>query len=212
LKAQREESYWSRFASSYDRDGEYVVGKPILQAIEKKLLQEHSLGDAVELGCGTGYFTRAIARNARHLLATDLSDKMLEAARVQLAGVKNITIQKADCSNTAFAAETFDSVFLLNLVHVVGDPLRCLQESHRILHAGGLLVVVDFTGYRLHLSKKLNLVFRYLRTWGPPPRHGQNDMSPDELVFLVKRAGFQVKDVELLEDGANALYLRGEKK
>ena len=43
MKEHREENYWSRFATSYDRDGEYVVGKPILQAIEEQLLEERSL-------------------------------------------------------------------------------------------------------------------------------------------------------------------------
>jgi len=43
MKEHREENYWSRFATSYDRDGKYVVGKPILQAIEEQLLEERSL-------------------------------------------------------------------------------------------------------------------------------------------------------------------------
>jgi ubiquinone/menaquinone biosynthesis C-methylase UbiE len=211
MKERREEHYWGRFADSYEREGEYVVGKPILLAIEEKLLKEQSLGNAIEFGCGTGYFTKAIARNARHVVATDLSHKMLEIARNQLEEFKNITIQKADCAETSFPAESFDSVFMVNLIHVVDDPSQCLQESHRILRNGGSLIVVDLTGYRLSVSKKMKLGFRYLRKWGLPPRRGQN-MSPDELVFLVESAGFKIGDVQLLKDGANALYLKGEKK
>ena len=40
MKKREEEHYWSRFAGSYDRDGEYVVGKRIIQLIEKALLSE----------------------------------------------------------------------------------------------------------------------------------------------------------------------------
>jgi len=212
MKEYREEHYWSRFATSYDRDGEYVVGKPILQAIEEKLLKERSLGNSIEFGCGTGYFTKAIAKNATHVIATDLSDNMLEVAQIELREFKNITIQKADCADTPFSAEIFDSVVIINLIHVVDEPSQYLQESHRILRNGGSLIVVDFTGYRMSFSKKMKLVFRYLRKWGRPPRRGQNDMSLDELVYLVENAGFKVEDVQLLEDGANALYLKGEKK
>lgn len=61
----------------------------------------------------------------------------------------------------------------------------------------------------MSFSKKMKLG---LRTWGLPPRLGQNDISPDELVFLVENAGFKVEDVQFLKDGANALYLKGEKK
>lgn len=212
MKEHREEHYWTRFAFSYDRDGEYVVGMPILQAIEEKLLKEHSLGSVIEFGCGTGYFTKAIARNARHIVATDLSDKMLEVARAQLREFKNITIQKSDCADSSFSAESFDSAVLVNLIHVVDDPSQCLQESHRILRNGGSLIVADLTSYRMSFSKKMKLIFRYLRKWGIPPHCGKNDMSPDELVFLIQSAGFKVEDAQLLKDGANALYLKGEKK
>ncbi len=211
MKQPREEQYWSRFAHSYDRDGEYIVGKPILQAIVERLSEERDLGDCVELGCGTGYLARAIAGNARHIIATDLSDEMLEVARTQLAEFQNVTIQKADCANTGFPAERYDSVLIANLIHVIDAPSPCLEESYRILRNGGLLIVVDFTCYRMGLFRTARLGLRYLRRWGVPPRHGRNDLSPEELVRLVESAGFTVKNVQLLQAESYALYLRGSK-
>jgi ubiquinone/menaquinone biosynthesis C-methylase UbiE len=208
---EAQERYWSRFAESYDRDGEYVVGRRIIRLIEEALYNERSLGNVLECGCGTGTFTRAIARNARHVVASDLSNAMLEAARVQLRGVKNVILQRADCLNTSFPEEGFDSVFLTNLIHVIDDPLQCLHESNRILRKTGALIIVDFTGYRLGIAKKMQLGLRYLRTWGLPPRRGRNNMSPEQLVALVEGAGFQVQRVQLLTDSANALYLKGTK-
>ena len=143
-------------------------------------------------------------------IATDLSNEMLEVARVQLRGFQNVSIQKADCENTSFSTESFDSVLLINLVHVISNPLRCLRESHRILRNEGTLTVVDFTGYGLSIANKMKLGLRYLRTWSLPPRGGRNNMSPEELVSLVERAGFQAEYVQLLADGANALYLKGK--
>ncbi len=210
-KVYRKERYWSRFAHSYDRDGEYVVGKPILQAILQRLSEERDLGDCVELGCGTGYFTRAIAGQARRVIATDLSDEMLEVAQSQLSEFQNVALQKADCAHTEFPAESFDTALMVNLIHVVDEPLPCLRESYRILRSGGLLIVVDFTGYRLALLRTVQLAWRYLRRWGVPPRYGRHDLSPEEFVRLVERAGFKVKDVQLLVGGSNALYLRGLK-
>ena len=212
MKAHKEERYWSRYADSYDRDGEYVVGEPILRAIEERLLPEQSLGNAIEFGCGTGYFTKVIASNATHIVATDLSDEMLQVARTQLRDLANITIRKADCANTSFSAQSFDSVFMANLLHVIDDPAKCLRESQRILRDGGLLIVVDFTGYQVRFSQKMKLGFRYVRTWGRPPRRGQNNMTPDELVNLVENAGFGVEEIELLQAGMNALYLKAQKK
>ena len=207
----RQEKYWSQFAHSYDRDGEYIVGRPILQAILDRLSEERDLGRCVDLGCGTGYLTRALARNARQVVATDLSEEMLEVARRQLSEFQNVAIRKADCTNTGFPPEAFDSVLLANLIHVIDAPVQCLQESHRILRRGGRLLVVDFTIYRLGLLKTAQLGLRYLRRWGLPPRKGRRDLSSAELVALVESAGFRVKDVQLLQADSNALYLRGLK-
>jgi ABC-2 type transport system ATP-binding protein len=211
VREDRKERYWGRFAASYDGDGEYVVGKPILQAIVKRLSAERDLGDCVEFGCGTGYLTGAIAGNARHLIATDLSDEMLEVARTQLRGFQKVTIQKADCGHTGFPADTYDTVLMANLLHVVDSPSLCLKESYRILKSGGLLIAIDFTGYRLALFRKAQLGLRYLRRWGMPSRYGRNDLSPEELQRLVESAGFTVKYVQLMQGASNALYLRGLK-
>jgi ABC-2 type transport system ATP-binding protein len=122
-----------------------------------------------------------------------------------------VTIQKANCYNTGFPAERYDSVLMANLIHVIDAPLPCLQEGYRILRTGGLLIVVDFTSYRLGLFRTAQLGLRYLRRWGVPPRHGRHDISPEELVRLVKSAGFKVKNAQLLQAESNALYLRGLK-
>ncbi len=211
MTEKREERYWSRLAHSYDSDGEYVVGRSILQAIMKRLSEERDLGKAIDIGCGTGYLTRAITGQAQHVFATDLSDEMLEIAQTQLGHYQNVTIQKADCADTRFPDDSFDSVLMANLIHVIEDPFSCLEESHRILRSGGHLFVVDLTGHRLHRLKKARVALRHVRRWGVPPRTGSNDLSPEELARLVEDAGFRVKNLELLEGEYNAIYLRSWK-
>ena len=211
MREHKAEVYWSRFARSYDRDGEYVVGRPILQAIESRLLQERGLGAIVEFGCGTGYWTKVIAANAQQVIATDLSDDMLEVAQNQLRGIRNVRIQKADCTKVPLLEEGCDSVFMANLLHVIDRPLQCLREGHRILRDGGVLIAIDFTSYGMRVSQKVRLGLRYLAKWGLPPRQGRDGMSPDELALLVESAGFKVQDVWLIKAGSNALYLRGQK-
>jgi ABC-2 type transport system ATP-binding protein len=207
----RFEGYWSRFARSYDRSGEYVVGRPVLQAIEKTLLQEQGLGRVVEFGCGTGFWTKAIAGHAQHVVATDLSEEMLEVAQEQLVGFDNVWIQKADCARAPYARGGFDCVLMANLLHVIDRPSRCLQEAYRILRGGGLLLAVDLTSFGMKRSRRVGLGLRYLRTWGLPPRRGRDSMSPAELASLVEGARFTAEDVRLIEAGSNAVYLRGRK-
>ena len=208
----QEEEYWSKFARTYNNDQEYVVGKTILQTGAKKLSEERDLGEVIEFGCGVGYFTKVIAKNARHVTATDLSDEMLEMAKIQLQEFQNITIQKANCEDTSFPSGRFDTVFIANLVHVLINPTKVLQESHQILKNGGLLLIVDFTGYSMNWFEKIKLGIRYLRKWGMPPRHVRNNLSPDELASFVENVDFEVEEVQIIGDKVKALYLRGRKK
>jgi ubiquinone/menaquinone biosynthesis C-methylase UbiE len=211
VRENRIEAYWGRFARSYDRDGEYVVGRPILQAIERRLLQESDLGDVVEFGCGTGYWTRVIAGHAQQVIATDVSDDMLAVAQYQLRGFQNVRIEKADCAKAPLRQKGCDCVMMANLLHVIDRPLQCLQEGYRILREGGVLIAIDFTSYGMGVSQKVRLGLRYLAKWGLPPRQGRDGMSPDELALLVGSAGFKVQNVRLIQAGSNALYLRGQK-
>ena len=205
------EGYWSRFAHTYDRDGEYVVGRPVIEAIVERLRRERRLGEVLELGCGTAFFTKVIAENSELVIATDLSEEMLEVARRQLSGLGNAWVQTADCERTAYPNERFDSLFLANVLHVIDNPARCLKESYRVLRDGGLLLVVDFTLHGMQRFEKMKTGIRYLQRWGIPPRRGRSDLSCEELACLVESAGFVVDKLELIEAGSNALYLKGRK-
>ena len=209
--SERKEEYWSRFADTFDEDQKYIVGRATQQAVIGRLSEERDLGEVVELGCGTGYFTKAIARNATQVLATDLSDKMVEAARTGLKEFQNITVQKADCENTAFPSEKFDTVVMVNVVHFINNPDKCLQESYRILEPGGVLLLADYTGYGMKWFKMMKMGMRFLKKWGKPPRYAKKGLSPDELGSLVESAGFEVEEVQLIGDQARAIYLKGRK-
>jgi len=206
-----QEQYWRRFARTYDRDGIYVVGQPIMQAITDRLAQERDLGTLLEFGCGTGYLTRVVAEHATRVVATDLSDEMLSVARAGLGDLAHVTVEKADCTGTSYPAGRFDSLFMANLIHVIPDPAGCLRESYRVLKAGGTLIIVDLTLYGMRGLDKFMLILRYLRRWGRPPREGRGALSGDALARLATGAGFKIQTVELLQAGSNALYLRAQK-
>jgi len=205
------EEYWSKFSSTYGEDQEYVVGKTVLQLIIQRLSEEQDLGDVIEFGCGAGYFTQAIAKNARHVIATDLSDEMLEMAKIKLKELQNASIQKTNCEDTSFPSGRFDTVFMANLIHVLINPIKVLQESHQILRNGGLLLIVDFTGYSMNWFEKMKLGIRYLMKWGKPPRYARNNLSPGEITSFLENVDFNVEEVQLIGDRTKALYVRARK-
>ena len=210
----RKEEYWSRFANNFNEDQTYVVGGAVQQAIMERLSVETDLGELIEFGCGAGFFTKVLAENASHVMATDLSDEMLAVARTQLKDYQNIVVEKTDCEKTDFPDGKFGSVFMANLIHVIEDPSIVLQESYRILRNMGLLLIVDYTGYGMKRFEMMKMVIRYLRKWGKagkPPDSFRSKLSPDELCSMVELAGFKVEEVQLVGDRTKALYLRGRK-
>ncbi len=207
----KKEEYWSKFANTFNEDQNYIVGSAVQQALKERLSSESDLGELIEFGCGAGFFTKDIAANASHVMATDLSDEMLAIARTQLKNLKNVTVEKSDCEKPDFPDGKFNSVFMANLVHVIENPLLALQESFRILKNGGLLLIISYTPYGVKRFEKIKMVFRFMRKWGKPPSYYRN-LSPDELRSLVESAGFQVEEIQLVGDKAKALYLRCRKR
>jgi len=140
-----------------------------------------------------------------------LSDEMLEMARIQLEGFQNISIQRANCETTSFPSGRFDTVFMANLIHVLINPIKVFQESHQILRNGGLLLIVDFTGYSMSWFEKMKLGIRYLRKWGMPPRYARNNLSPGEITSFLENVDFKVEEVQLIGDRTKALYVKARK-
>lgn len=205
------EKYWSRFAETYDEKQEYVVGKDFLDEITNELNALSDLGDVIEFGCGTGYFTETIAQKANQMIATDLSDELLEKAKIRLKENPKVTVQKENCMETSFKSNEYNSIFMANLIHVIEDPLKTLQESSRILKDGGLLIIVTYTNYGMTWLEKIKLGIRYLKAWGKPPQH-VHAFSPDKLASLMETAGFTVEKSKIIGNRIKALYLIGKKK
>jgi ABC-2 type transport system ATP-binding protein len=206
---ERKEEDWSKFARSFEADQEHIAGKSSIQALVTRLQEERDLKEVIEFGCGTGRFTRAIAKNAKHIVATDLSDEMVEVAKIRLGRFPNVTVQKSDCCRTSFPSARFDTILMVNLIHVIENPSAALGESCRILRNGGKLLIASGTGYGAKESDVKRRVTRFLERWGMPPSSYQPNISPDALSFLVEGAGFRVDGVQLIKTW---LYLNATKR
>ena len=64
----------------------------------------------LDLGCGTGRLTRAIARRAQEVTAVDVSPEMLRLAREHCAGHGNVAFVEADLFNLPLTLGVFDCV------------------------------------------------------------------------------------------------------
>ena len=204
------EEYWSRFADSYDEKQIYVAQNDLLKVITQELKKLPDLGDLVEMGCGTGYFTEAIAAKSKRMVATDLSDTLLETANKRMNGYLQVTVRKENCMATSFSSEAYDAVFTANLIHVIESPLALLEECHRILRRNGRLIITTYTSYGMTPWEKVKMGIRFIKAWGRPPAH-THSFSPDDLVRLMKDTGFAVDSVKVIGEKTKALFAIGRK-
>jgi len=205
----KNEAYWEELADRYDRIINEVIGEESRREVYNVVLGLKDPGNTIELGCGPGYFTRAIAQNASHVLATDLSDRMLEMARNNLKGVGNVEFKKANCEDTGMPPESFDTVFMANVIQVVESPEKALRESYRILRHGGRLFVLFYSSIGMGIFDRFLFLIRFMRWFRMPPYRRM--LSPDEIRKLVREAGFDVEGVGIVGGRIKAIFVRAKK-
>lgn len=202
--------YWGRFSGTYDEKVERLVGKELRPAISRLLEREPDPGNVLEIGCGTGYFTRAIALRAGHVTATDVSEDMLAAAKGNLRGRDNVSFKVENADAISFPPETFDTVLAANMLHMLDDPLKALKECRRVLKNGGTLLIINYTDEGMTRAGRIWMLFRFAILFGIPPKKSW-PVTEAGLRQQMTAAGFAIEHMSLLQDGINTFYIRAKK-
>jgi len=108
-----------------------------------KMLSTH-LGAGMrvlELGCGTGYFTRELARSRADIVAIDVSPELLELARANYSA-PNVRYEIQNASALSYPDAVFDSVVGSSVLHHL-EIEEALREIHRVLKAGGTIYFTE---------------------------------------------------------------------
>lgn len=144
----------------------------------------------LEIGCGTGEFSRLLAARAGRVLALDLSPQMIRLARERSKLYPNIEFVKDDVLTYHLPDGQFDCIATLTTLHHL--PLEIiLRKISKALKPGGVFVCLDLY-QRANLRDLLfdgvayptNLLLRLIKTGKPrPPRevreayaeHGKTD-------------------------------------
>ena len=113
----------------------------------------------LEIGAGTGSTALLLADGVKEILATDISDKMLEMGRANAKeqGIKNVRFERVD--GNAIPKGPFDAVMAHNLLHLVEDLPGTLRACHDALLPGGFLISKTF----LQPTKGLHITYRLVR-------------------------------------------------
>jgi cyclopropane fatty-acyl-phospholipid synthase-like methyltransferase len=161
-----------------------------LQTIER-LCRPDPTDEVLELGCGSGHYTRWLAGRVRKMTGVDFSPAAIEKAR-SMGMQDNVQYAVADiCSLSLFRDHSFDKIIAIDVLeHLPDDHLAgALSEAARLLKAHG--VFVFFTPCRSHWVERLkhgNMIFR--QTTGHI-----GVRTEEEYRRLVEHHGLRIKDV-----------------
>jgi ubiquinone/menaquinone biosynthesis C-methylase UbiE len=101
----------------------------------------------LDLACGAGSFTLALARVAGHVTGLDLTPAMIEQARALQAelGIDNVDWRLGDALPLPFPDASFTLVVTRAAFHHLADPGAVLGEMARVCSPAGRIAVLDMT-------------------------------------------------------------------
>ena len=139
-----------------------------------KMLSKHLAPrmSVLELGCGTGYFTRELARSGAKIVALDVSPELLEIARANCSA-PNVRYEIQNAYDLSYPDAIFDSVVGSSVLHHL-EIQDALREIYRVLKPGGTICFTEpnMLNPQIAIQKNVPWVKRKLGD------------SPDETAFF----------------------------
>ena len=111
-----------------------------------RLMGIKTFSQGVEIGCGGGIYSRALAEmGVLRVTGIDFSETMLETARKKNTQLDQIDFQAGEAYNTGLKDGFADIVLERAVLHHLEDLPKNFSEVNRILQKGGLFIIQDRT-------------------------------------------------------------------
>jgi ubiquinone/menaquinone biosynthesis C-methylase UbiE len=154
-----------------------------------RLLGSPPPSPVLDLACGPGIVSAALARAGARVVGVDVTPAMLERARTacETEGLTEVEFHEAAAERLPFGDETFGGAVTRLSLHHFADPGAALLEVRRTLRAGAAFVVGDIIASPEPAEAALHDALEILRD----PSH-QRLLPAAELEAIVESAGFRI--------------------
>ena len=159
--------FWNKISPVYDLF-ENVYNRKVYKGTGIKVAEFIDKNDGVlECACGTGAITEEIAKKCRQVLATDFAEGMLKRASKKCRKYGNVSFRQEDITDIKCEDESFDKVVAGNVIHLLPEPGKALNELLRVVRPGGKVIIPtyinmarDSSGFAVKFIEKLGAEFK----------------------------------------------------
>lgn len=160
------------------------------EALISHIKQWKPAGKFLEIGCAGGAFLHAARKAGYEVKGVEFSDVAAELAREKFG----LDVVTGDVKVARYPNNTFDVVFMGDVLEHLPDPVATCKEVFRVMAPGGIFVIecpmqtntlfsrVGFLAYRLAGKKA---------TVNLPPYH-LFEYRPASMAALLRRCGFEI--------------------
>ena len=169
-------------AETFDSPKNIFLANLVCQAVKKQidLLSDKEI---LDFGGGTGLLTLPLAKQAKSVTLVDISEKMLEQARLKAErqDIKNIHFLEQDLLEKPLEKE-FDLIVVCRVLHHMPDLDATLLLFYQHLREDGQLLLADFPKTEAnHHGFKLPELENKLAQFGFSSVHSQILYSAEDL-------------------------------
>ena len=140
---QKAKRIFGQRASQYTTSAAHTDPQVLARVVELASPQRDWL--VLDVATGTGHTAFALAGHVRAVIGIDLTMEMLEESKRLGAtrGISNVAFGLADVHDLPFPSGTFQLITCRRAAHHFSQIGQALREMHRVLRAGGRLVIDD---------------------------------------------------------------------
>lgn len=172
-------------AQAYLESVPHAAGEDLALLAQEVAAVPHAV--VLDLGCGAGHASFAVAPDAAAVTAYDLTAEMLAIVKREAANrhLGNITTVQGWAEELPFPDARFDVVITRTSAHHWHDVLAALREARRVLKPAGRMLMIDIAGGDTPLLDTHLQAIEILRD----PSHIR-DYTTQEWLALFREAGF----------------------
>lgn len=159
----------------------------------------------LDIGCGGGLLTNALAERGHTVVGIDLSSKSLEIAK-QSDATKSVSYLEASADNLPFEDHSFDAVCAMDLLEHVENPAKVIEEASRVLKKGGLFFFHTFNRNWLSWLIIIKGVEWCVRNTPPNMHQYGYFLTPEEVTHLCTQSHMKIENIVGVVPQMNAAF------